>query len=81
MATVFLPQQLHGLTAGAARLELPVEDYRGLMTALESRFPGIRQAIEADFAVVIDGDIINDPLLELIESDSEVHFLHRIGGG
>lgn len=58
-----------------------VDDYRGLIAALESRFPGIRDAIEQDFAVVIDGDIINDPLLERIDPDSEIHFLHRIGGG
>jgi len=81
MARVFLPQQLHHLTAGAAQLDLRVEDYRGLMAELDDRFPGFREAIEQDFAVVIDGDIINDPLLETIPDDGEIHFLHRLGGG
>lgn len=81
MAQVFIPEALHDHSRGTTRLELAVEDYRSLMQALEQRFPGLRAAIEKDFAVVIDGDIINDPLLEPIQPDSEVHFLHRIGGG
>ena len=32
-------------------------------------------------AVAIDGEIYNDPLLEAVEPDSEVHFLPRVGGG
>ncbi|MCC5873674.1 MAG: MoaD/ThiS family protein [Gammaproteobacteria bacterium] len=81
MARVFLPQQLHRLTGGAAQLDVVVDDYRGLMADLDRRFPGFRHAIEQDFALVIDGDIINDPLLEAIPADSEIHFLHRLGGG
>jgi len=81
MAQVFLPQQLHRLTGGAAQLAVQVEDYRGLMAELDRRFPGFREAIEQEFAVVIDGDIINDPLLETIPADGEIHFLHRLGGG
>ncbi|MCC5885051.1 MAG: MoaD/ThiS family protein [Gammaproteobacteria bacterium] len=81
MARVFLPQQLHRLTGGAAELELGAEDYRSLMAELDRRYPGFRQAIEQDFALVIDGDIINDPLLETLPPDSEIHFLHRLGGG
>lgn len=81
MAQVYLPEPLLQFSAGETQLEMAVEDYRGLIAALESRFPGIAAAIDADFAVVIDGDIINEPLLEPIAPDSEVHFLHRIGGG
>lgn len=81
MARVFIPEALEEFCDGTTQLELAVEDYRDLMQALERRFPGLPAAIEKDHAVVIDGDIINDPLLEPIEPDSEVHFLHRIGGG
>ncbi len=81
MAQVHLPQQLERLTGGDRVLELAVPDYRSLIAALEERYPGIRGAIEKDFAVVIDGDIINDPLLEPIPPEAEIHFLHRIGGG
>lgn len=81
MARVFLPQQLHRLTGGAGQVDLLVDDYRSMMAELDRRFPGFREAIERDFAVVIDGDIINDPLLETIPWDGEIHFLHRLGGG
>lgn len=81
MARVYLPQALHHLSGGAASLDVVVEDYRALLAELERRFPGLRAAIERDFVLVLDGDIINDPLLETIAADSEVHFLHRIGGG
>ena len=81
MARVFLPQQLRHLTGGAAQLHVMVDDFRGLMAELDRCFPGFRAAIERDFALVIDGDIINDPLLETIPTASEIHFLHRLGGG
>lgn len=81
MARVFLPEPLWPQSDGTRELQLAVEDYRDLMQALERRFPGLPAAIEREFAVVIDGDIINEPLLEAIEPNSEVHFLHRIGGG
>jgi hypothetical protein len=32
-------------------------------------------------AVAIDGEIFNDPMLEAVGPDSEVHFLPRVGGG
>jgi hypothetical protein len=32
-------------------------------------------------AVAIDGEIIEDPLLEPIRPESEIHFLPRISGG
>jgi len=31
--------------------------------------------------VAIDGEITNEPLLEPLEPESEVHFLPRVGGG
>jgi hypothetical protein len=51
------------------------------MAELEARWPGLRAAIEEDMAVVIDGDIIDTPLLEPLAEDSEVHFMARLGGG
>ncbi len=81
MAVVFLPRQVSHLTGDAERVEVDAGSYRELMAALERRFPGVREAIEKDMAVAIDGEIINEPLLERIEADSEVHFLARISGG
>ena len=52
-----------------------------LVAALEARFPGFSQSLEAGMAVAIDGEIYQTPLLEPISPDSEVHFLPLIGGG
>ena len=81
MADVHLPQQVARLTGGVLRLELPAEDYRGLIAALEARFPGMTAELERDHAVVLDGEIIDAPLLEAMEPTTEVHFIARIGGG
>jgi len=32
-------------------------------------------------AIAIDGVIVHTPLLQVIDPDSELHFLHRISGG
>ncbi|HSG90785.1 MAG TPA: MoaD/ThiS family protein [Pseudomonadales bacterium] len=81
MARVHLPQQLHHLTGDVREVVLDVPDYRALISALEARFAGCRALIDGRMAVVIDGDIIDTPLLERLAPDSEVHFLPRVGGG
>jgi molybdopterin converting factor small subunit len=62
-------------------VEVDAPDVRRLFEELERRFPGIGSPLRTEVAVAIDGEIVNDPLLEPIEPDSEVHFLPRIGGG
>lgn len=81
MAIIVIPPALQALTNGTRQLELEVADVRALFRALDERFPGIGTALRDEVAVAIDGEIVNDPLLEPIEPDSEVHFLPKIGGG
>jgi hypothetical protein len=81
VARVHLPELVDPLVGGERRLEIDAEDYRGLMAALEARFPGLTDVLERDHAVVIDGDIIDQPLLEAVAPDSEIHFIARLGGG
>ena len=81
MARVHVPFDLRHLAEGRAELEVPGDDYRGLMAALGRRFPTLGQALQDDKAFVLDGEIIDAPLLEAVGPHSEVHFLPRIGGG
>lgn len=81
MARVHLPQSVLHLTDEVHEVETRAEDYRAMMADLDGRFPGVRAALESDMAVVIDGDIIDTPLLERLRPDSEVHFMARLGGG
>ena len=68
------------LTGGERQADIPAENYRDLLKALEARWPGLGEQLE-DSAVAIDGHLYQDAWLEPIGTDSEVHFLPRIEGG
>jgi hypothetical protein len=81
LATVFFPKSLQAYTGGIERIELDASDVRELFRTLEARFPGLGETLRGGIAVAIDGDIVNNPLLEPVGPDSEVHFLPSISGG
>ena len=81
MATVVIPRALRARAGGAERLEVDAPDVRRLLAELDRRFPGLGEALARDAAVAIDGEIHPDPLLEVLEPESEVHFLPRVAGG
>ncbi len=82
MATVVLPSRLLPLTGGVEQLEVDARNVRQLIAELDARFPGIGEKLrDSSTAIAIDGEIINDPFIEPIEPDSEVHFLPSISGG
>ncbi len=72
---------LQRYTGGVQSAFVPARDVRELYRALERRYPGIGAALESGMAVAIDGDIIQEPLLERLTDESEVHFLPSISGG
>lgn len=81
MARVVLTGGLRRFTGGTSEVEVDAPDVRALIRALEERFPGIGPHIEESMSIAIDGDIIQQPLLESIGPDSEIHFLPPISGG
>ena len=81
MAKVFFCAALRSCTGGAEEPTVPAMNVRELYAALESRFPGIGELVRTGMAVAIDGEIIQEPLLEEIAPDSEIHFLPPISGG
>ena len=60
---------------------LPGRTVRQLIRALEARFPAWGGKLEDDVAVVIDGVVHQNALLEEVGEDSEVAFIPPIGGG
>ena len=76
-----LPRAVAHLVGGVLVHEIDAEDYRGMMAVLDDRWPGLRTELEKDHAVVLDGDIIETPLLEAVGPATEVHFITRLGGG
>lgn len=81
MAKVVFPTHLQRYTDGTRELEVDAASFRALVRKLDTRFPGIEDVLLEKVAVAIDGEITQEPLLESIDADSEVHFLERIGGG
>ncbi len=81
MARVFFPSTLRKFTGETQELTLAVGDVRELLRVLEQRFPGIAEAIASGMTIAIDGEILHDPLLEPVGTESEVHFVPSISGG
>ena len=80
MAKVVFPDHLLRETQGVRELAVECENFRGLVRALEKKWPGIEAAL-AKTAVAIDGQIYQDAWLEPIQPTSEVFFMQRIEGG
>jgi molybdopterin converting factor small subunit len=66
---------------GVSACRVKAGDYRSMIDELCARFPGLDRDALTNMAVAIDGVIIVDPLLEPLNEDSEVHFLHFVAGG
>lgn len=82
MARVVLPQVIvDRFTKGVAEVEIEANNVRGLMKALEQRYPGIADVLEDEMAIAMNGSIYHDAYLEAVGADTEVHFIPRIGGG
>jgi molybdopterin converting factor small subunit len=81
MATVFIPPALRTLTGGETEVAIEARNVRELFARLDERFPGLRDRLGDAVAVAIDGEIIQDPLLERVEPESQVHLLPAISGG
>ena len=80
MAKVVFPDHLLANTEGVREMEVPCENFRGLLRKLEAQWPGIEEVLTKT-AVAIDGQIYQDAWLEPIQPNSEVFFMQRIEGG
>ncbi len=80
MSTVLIPAQLRAL-AGCERVRIAAKDVRGLLRALDERFPGFSVELGEAFAVAIDGEIVPQAEFEKLSDESEVVFLPPISGG
>jgi molybdopterin synthase sulfur carrier subunit len=81
MARVVLSGSLVTLAGGRTALDVPAANVRQLMRALEAQYPALGPELRSGMAIAIDGEIVQDALLEPLGPDTEVHFLPAIGGG
>ncbi len=81
MAKVIFSKALLRFTSGAESVEIDASNVRQLIHELDRLFPGIGAQLRAGTAVAVDGEIIQEALLEPLGPESEVHFLPSFGGG
>ena len=81
MARVILTGNLRSLAGDVSEIEIDAASVRELLQALEPQLPGIGKQVEDGLSIAIDGDIVQDPLLEPIGPDSEIVFLPPVRGG
>ena len=80
MAIVFFSGELQELV-GEEQTRSEALSFRDIVRDLVQRYEKIDENLLMNMAIAIDGEIIHTPLLESVDTDSELHFLHRISGG
>lgn len=87
MAMVFIPAALRELTGGTTQLELDVSTVAEAVAELERQYPGIRarlcegDELRSSLRVSVDSSVDARGLRAKVKPDSEIHFVHAIGGG
>ncbi len=81
MTKVFLGSNLKNLTNGVEELEVEATSVKSLIAELDSRFPGIADALDSGFVLAIDGEVFANPGYEKLKNVSEIRFLSPMQGG
>ena len=87
MATVWIPSLIRDLTGGKESVTAPGKTVGQVITAMDDAYPGIKgrlcQGDRLDPAIVahVDGRIARLGLSEMVEEQSEIHFLPVVAGG
>ena len=80
MATVIFSSELQKLT-GEEQTRVAARVYKDIIAELIASYPALEEESLMKMAIAIDGEIVHNPLLEVIDESSELHFLYRISGG
>ena len=71
----------HAHTGGEKEFEVDARNLRGVIKAMDDRFPGLGAYLEEETSVAIDGQIQETTYFRLLEADAEVYFLPKIEAG
>jgi molybdopterin synthase sulfur carrier subunit len=66
---------------GETKFEVEASRVRDILRALEDLFPGIREHLEEETAVSIDGMIYDDAYLQEVNASTEVFFIPKLDAG
>ncbi|OYX49035.1 MAG: hypothetical protein B7Y90_08935 [Alphaproteobacteria bacterium 32-64-14] len=78
---VSISSKVRDLTGGLDAFDVEAATVRGLIRALEAKFPGLGDLVENEMSLAIDGEIHQDAMLEPLSPGSEVVLIPRISGG
>ena len=69
------------MTGGQTAFEIEARSLRSVFSQLEERFPGIREYLEEETTVAIDGELHESGYLQPLRDGCEIYFLPRIEAG
>lgn len=91
MPLVYIPPLLKSLTNGQEIVEVSGTNVREVIQAVEAIYPGfaaricdgdgLRSGLRSGLAVTVGTKLATNGLREVVDADSEVHFLPAISGG
>lgn len=68
-------------TGGEKEFEFEAKNLRGVIKAMEERFPGIGEFLEEETTVAIDGEIHETAYFQPLRDGCEIFFLPKIEAG
>ena len=68
-------------TGGEKEFEVEARNLRGVIKAMDARYPGLGEYLEEETTVAIDGQIMETVYFQPLHADAEVYFLPKIEAG
>ena len=68
-------------TAGETEFDIEAKNLRGVIRAMDERFPGLGEFLEEETTVAIDGEIHETAYFQALRDGCEVYFLPKIEAG
>ena len=68
-------------TGGVREFAIEAKNLRGVIKAMDTKFPGLGQTLEDETTVAIDGELYEIDFLAPVKPGAEVFFIPKIEGG
>jgi len=79
---VFTDGFSHQYTGGLKEFEIQARNLRGVIKALDDRYPGLGEHLEEETTVAIDGEIHESAgYYQTVREGSEIFFIPKLEGG
>lgn len=69
------------LTGGEREFEVEAHNVRGVIRAMEARFPGLGEVLTDDSTISINGELYESAIFQTVADGAEVYFLPKLEAG